>query len=178
MEITLETKMADILAAFPQAKIGLFQAFHIGGCKACAYDVNETLGEVRRNHKIKAELPEILAVIRQSADVEQSLHLSVADFQAALREGMAFRVIDARTVIDYEDGHLPGALFLTVDLQFQALDEWPKDTPVVVYSNHGERSLARASHFKAYGLTNVRSLDGGLAAWRAAGGAVETGLPA
>jgi rhodanese-related sulfurtransferase len=175
-DITLDTKMADILSAYPQAKIGLFQKYHIGGCKSCSYDLNDTLGQVRVQHNITAGLDEILRVIQQSSDVEQSLHLSVADFRKALDEGMPFRILDARDVIDYEDGHIPGAKFLNVQLQFEALDAWPKDTAVVVVSNHGERSLARASHFKAYGLVNVRSLDGGLAAWRAAGGPIETGL--
>lgn len=176
LKITLETKMADILAAYPQAKIGLFQKYHIGGCKSCSYEPTDTLGQVRAQHDIKAELPEILAVIQASGDVEKSLHLSVADFRRALDEGMPFRILDVRDVVDFEDGHIPGAQFLTVQLQFEALDAWPKDTAIVVVSNQGERSLARASHFKAYGLVNVRSLDGGLAAWKAAGGPIETGL--
>jgi rhodanese-related sulfurtransferase len=36
---------------------------------------------------------------------------------------------------------------------------------VVVYSNQGRRSLEKASYFRAYGLTNVKSIDVGLEAW-------------
>jgi monothiol glutaredoxin len=63
------------------------------------------------------------------------------------------------------NGHIPGAQFLTLELKFEALDTWPKDTRIVCYSNAGHRSLEVASYFMAYGFTNVRNMAGGLEAW-------------
>ena len=52
-----------------------------------------------------------------------------------------------------------------MELTFEALDSWPKETPIVFYSNEGRRSLDKAAYFQAYGFTNARSLDGGIQAW-------------
>ncbi len=53
-----------------------------------------------------------------------------------------------------------------------------QDTPVVVYDQGGCSAAARAWWvFSYFGLEFVRVLDGGLAAWRAAGGPVTTEVP-
>ncbi len=54
----------------------------------------------------------------------------------------------------------------TVELTFEILDAWPKDTPLVFYSNpnEGHRSLDKTSYFRAHGLPRACSLTGGLAA--------------
>ena len=62
-------------------------------------------------------------------------------------------------------GHIPETQFLTLELKFEALDTWPKDTWIVFYSNTGHRSLEVASYFMAYGFTNVRNMAGGLESW-------------
>ena len=74
-------------------------------------------------------------------------------------------LIDVRSPEEWGNGHIPGAQFLTVELKFEALDTWPKDTRIVFYSNAGHRSLEVASYFMAYGFTNVRNMAGGLEAW-------------
>ena len=53
-----------------------------------------------------------------------------------------------------------------------------QDTPVVVYDQGSCTAAARAWWvFRYFGLGFVRVLDGGLAAWRAAGGPVTTDVP-
>ena len=52
-------------------------------------------------------------------------------------------------------------------------------TPVVVYdSGQGVNASGNWFFLKLYGVKDVRILDGGLATWKAHGGAVETGAPA
>ena len=46
------------------------------------------------------------------------------------------------------------------------------------YSNHGPRSLDKASYFQAYGFPRARSLTGGLAAWDAEVGHKALAAPA
>lgn len=170
--ITWNTTMGDILAAYPKAKVGLFQKYHIGGCNACAYQMTDTLAEVKEQHKFQATLEDVVATVAASDALEATLHVSPEDLLAELKNGATPKILDARFPIDFDNGHLANAQLISAELTFQALDEWPKETPVVVYSNKGERSLARASHFRAYGLKNVRSLTGGLEAWAAFGGEV------
>ena len=67
---------------------------------------------------------------------------------------------------EWEQGHLPNSQLLTPELKFEMLDSWPKDTPILFYSNSGRRGLETASYFVAYGFIYVRNLAGGLKAWR------------
>ena len=83
----------------------------------------------------------------------------------ALERGESWPLIDVRSPEEWVKGHIPGAHFLTLELKFEALDTWPKDTRIVFYSNAGHRSLEVASYFMAYGFTNVRNMAGGLEAW-------------
>lgn len=172
-EIGPQTTMEEILHLYPSAKVGLFQRYHIGGCASCSYQPTDTLAEVCQTYHIADSLDEVVTCIRHSEEVEAALHIRPAELAVALDRGEPIRLLDGRSPQEWERGHLPGAELLTVELKFKALDSWSKDTPIVVYSNHGNRSLQQASHLRAYGLTSVRSLDGGLEAWPAAARALE-----
>lgn len=173
IDIAPTTTMEEVLRAYPSAKVGLFQRYHIGGCESCSYKPAETLEEVRRNFNIQDGLDEIVNVIRGSADVFASLHISPKDLASALRASEWLTLLDVRKREEYDAGNLHGSRLVTVELTFQILDTWPKDTLLVFYSNEGHRSLDKASYFRAYGFPRARSLTGGLTAWDA-----EVGLKA
>ena len=172
-EIGPNTTMAEILDAYPSAKVGLFQRYHIGGCASCGYQPRDTLQEVCATHDIADPLGVVIACIRESEAVEATLHIRPAQVAAALEGGDNLILLDVRAPEEWEAGHIGGAQLATVELTFEILDSWPKDTPLVLYSNHGTRSLDRASYFRAYGLTNPKSMDGGLEAWLALAGPAE-----
>jgi len=159
------TTMEEILQAYPSAKVGLFQSYHVGGCQSCSYKPTETLEEVRRNFNIQASLEEIATVIRGSAEVFASLHIAPRDLAAAIKAGEELTLLDARNREEHDSGNLPGSRHVNVELTFEILDTWPKDALLVFYSNDGGRSLDKASYFRAYGFPRARSLIGGLAAW-------------
>src|SRR5439155_1437253 len=163
----------EILDAYPSAKVGLFQRYHIGGCASCGYQPRDTLQEVCATHDIADPLYAVIACIRESEVVEATLHIRPAQVAAALEGGDKLILLDVRAPEEWEAGHIEGAQLATVELTFEILDSWPKDTPLVLYSNHGNRSLDRASYFRAYGLTKPRSMDGGLEAWLALAGSAE-----
>ena len=43
--------------------------------------------------------------------------------------------------------HIPDAPHLTVELTFEIIDSWPKDAPIIFYSNPGRRRLDKALTF-------------------------------
>ncbi|HEY0619674.1 MAG TPA: sulfurtransferase [Kribbella sp.] len=100
----------------------------------------------------------------------------------------------------YDAGHVPGAYFVdlhselagppgaggrhplpsatTVEATLRRAGVGP-DTRVVVYDAANSTAAARAWWiFRYFGVRDVRVLDGGFAAWQAAGGEVSTAVPA
>jgi tellurite methyltransferase len=75
--------------------------------------------------------------------------------------------LDVRTPGEYEQlGHLPEAWLLPVDLVAAAPAVLPDDgRPILVYCEHGVRSVAAARLLVEAGVTNVLNLAGGLAPW-------------
>ena len=49
----------------------------------------------------------------------------------------------------------------------------PRTGDVIVYCNHGNRSVLAADQLRAMGWTNVRAMMGGVTAWMDAGGELE-----
>ncbi|QIZ99362.1 sulfurtransferase [Leifsonia sp. PS1209] len=114
------------------------------------------------------------------------------------------RVLDVRWKLggppgrdEYAAGHIPGAVYVDLDTELaghglptdgrhplpavddfrDAVRRWGLDDgdDVVVYDDASGTSAARAWWLLRHaGFESVRLLDGGLAAWRAAGGAIET----
>ena len=164
-DIGLSSTMAEILRAYRSAKIGLFIRYHVGGCASCSYQLSDTLAEVCRNYSIEDPSEAVLACIRQSASVEAKIRISPEQVVGVIERGEDLRLLDVRSAEEWQAGRIPGAQPVTVALTFEALDSWPKETPMVFYSNEGRRSLDKAAYFQAYGFTNARSLDGGIYAW-------------
>ena len=134
--------------------------------------------------------------------------ITASELSSALMSAERPAVLDVRWRLDqpdgrpaYEAGHIPGAVYASLedelsdhtvthrgrhplpsgtDLQ-AAAQRWGlrRGQPVVVYDDWNRAGSARAWWvLRAAGLSDVRILDGGLAAWTAAGGELEIGAPA
>src|SRR5258708_31570594 len=169
-----DATMADILHAYPTAKIALFIRYHIGGCTSCSYQLSDTLAEVCQNYSIADSFEAVRAVIRQSASVEAKIHISQQEPASALQRGAGLRLLDTRSTSEWQAGHLVGARPVTVELTFNALDSWAKETPIVFYSNDARRSLDAPATFPSDGVTDAPSLAGGIQDWP---GRLESPLP-
>lgn len=84
-----------------------------------------------------------------------------------LIEADAVTVLDVRTPGEYAQlGHIPGAWLLPVDLAVSAPAVLPHDDrPVLVYCEHGVRSVAASRLLSEAGIEKVLNLAGGLAVW-------------
>lgn len=76
-------------------------------------------------------------------------------------------VLDVRTAGEYAQlGHMPDAWLIPVDLVAAAPSVLPNDhKPVMVYCEHGVRSVAASQLLVAAGIVEVLNLAGGLASW-------------
>jgi rhodanese-related sulfurtransferase len=103
--------------------------------------------------------------VRQSAAVYRNVD---ADEAARLLARDAVRILDVRTADEYDSaGHIPGANLLPVDLIAAAPATLPRDgKPLLVYCQHGIRSVTASRFLAAAGFTDVMNLVGGLSNWR------------
>ena len=76
-------------------------------------------------------------------------------------------VIDVRTPGEHDDlGHIPGSWLLPLDLVVSAPAVLPDDgRPVLVYCEHGVRSVAASRLLVQAGVADVLNLAGGMASW-------------
>ncbi len=131
--------------------------------------------------------------------------ITVAELADVISAGDPVTILDVRWRVDdpdgraaHLDGHIPGAVYVSLDDDLSdhtisgkgrhplpsgrnletAARNWGirQDSLVVVYDDWNRAGSGRAWWvLTAAGLDNVRILDGGLAAWRSAGQTLETG---
>lgn len=131
--------------------------------------------------------------------------ITATELADLIEAGDPLSLLDVRWRLDepdgraaHLDGHLPGAVYVSLDEELSdhsvtgrgrhplpsgrnleaAARRWGvrQDSLVVVYDDWNRAGSARAWWvLTAAGLANVRILDGGLGAWRAAGRSLETG---
>ena len=93
-----------------------------------------------------------------------------AELTGLLNQGGAL-VVDLSAIADFEKGHVPGSRNV-IPSQFDPqgkLLAGAKQSPVVLVCRNGMASADAAKKLKKAGFEQVHWLDGGIAAWEAAG---------
>ena len=113
------------------------------------------------------------AAFAEDLDSTKVSSLSAAELHARGESGEAPVVIDVRTPDEYASGHIPGAINIPFDQIAQRIAEIETPRGVALYCMVGPRARKGESALLAAGYEKVFHLEGGLAAWQAAGLPVE-----
>jgi adenylyltransferase/sulfurtransferase len=95
--------------------------------------------------------------------------ISPAELHAQRESGVAPIVIDVRTSEEYASGHIPGAVNIPFDQVVERITEVDAARGVALYCMVGPRARKGEAALLAAGHDKVLHLEGGLAAWQAAG---------
>jgi rhodanese-related sulfurtransferase len=76
-------------------------------------------------------------------------------------------LVDVREPFEYERGHIENAMPLPLSqLRPELFQKIPKDKPVIVYCQHGVRSLVAVTYMREIGYSDSHSIAGGIEAWQ------------
>lgn len=102
---------------------------------------------------------------------------TVAEVKAKLDRGDRFHFIDVREDHEYTKDHAQGAVHLGKGIIERDIETAVpnKDDEIVLYCGGGYRSALAADALQQMGYTNVRSMVGGIRAWREAGYPIQAG---
>ncbi|MFO0632141.1 MAG: NifU family protein [Nannocystaceae bacterium] len=123
------------------------------------------------------ELARRLGVVTGSHDGEAVVvvddEVAVEDVRARIDEGAAVLVLDVRTHAEADDtGMLPHAVLMPLDELEARAAELDRDGVWVVVCRSGVRSRQAVAAMRGLGFRQAVSLQGGIEAWRAAGGSL------
>jgi rhodanese-related sulfurtransferase len=97
--------------------------------------------------------------------------LGVDEFSKRLQAVGDIQLIDVRTPQEVSEGHIPGAMNISITAEgFEnSIDKLDRSRPVYVYCKSGGRSARAAKIMKDLGFKEIYDLDGGITSWMAAG---------
>lgn len=162
MEIHAETRMSDLLAAFPGARRALFKGFHVGGCQSCGFSDEDTLAAVAQKHD--KEVGAMIAYLTEAREQEQALVIEPEEAMRRAQQNEVY-IIDLRSPEAYAEDHMPGAELIS-EAYAEEVMTWAKETPLIMYCQNGVGSLNAVNYMADYGFTNVTCIKGGYEALR------------
>jgi glyoxylase-like metal-dependent hydrolase (beta-lactamase superfamily II)/rhodanese-related sulfurtransferase len=83
-------------------------------------------------------------------------------------------LLDVRTAQEWNEKRVPGAVHVPLNQLPERMTDLPRDRPIIVHCAGGYRSSIGSSLLERAGRSDVSEIAGGLAAWEAAGLAVQS----
>ena len=102
-------------------------------------------------------------------ELATTLQIPVDELQHRLEEDTKLQVIDVRQPGEFNGGHVPGALNLTLAHLDENLNKIDRERPVAVICQSGFRSSIATSLLERQGITDTMNIVGGTSGWLGAG---------
>jgi len=92
--------------------------------------------------------------------------ISVGQVNALKKRGEAFMLLDVREPWEWEKAHIEGAKHMQLgEVPTRAHQEIDPEEYVIVFCNHGMRSLSVTNWLRQQGFEKVQSMRGGIDGW-------------
>jgi thioredoxin 1 len=119
----------------------------------------------------------VIGLLFSCGPKEGQQDLSASEFQKAMSAESDAQILDVRTIDEFQNGHIEGAINADVNsAAFQQIaSDLNKDKTVFVYCLSGARSASAAGMLKEMGFKSIVNLTGGMLSWRSANLPVATG---
>ena len=95
--------------------------------------------------------------------------VSVTEAKSLIEEKPNLVILDVRTVSEYVEGHIEGAINIPVQELEDKIDEISKNDEFLVYCRTGNRSSQAVSILESSGFTKIFHMDEGITGWKNAG---------
>ncbi|MCC5641122.1 rhodanese-like domain-containing protein [Nostoc sp. CHAB 5844] len=107
--------------------------------------------------------------------MSNNLAADAHDLKSRLEWGQpAFTIIDVRDRHSYNNGHISGAIPISLDdLESRAKSSLHQERHIYIYGDNDQHTAQAAQVLRGAGFTEIGEIKGGLSAWKAAGGATE-----
>jgi rhodanese-related sulfurtransferase len=162
--ISGDTTMTELLKSYPGAQRALFARYHIGGCRSCGFQPEETLAQVcERNENVP--VAEVIDHIISSHDADQRIQISPQELAELQKSHPHLKLLDVRSREEHEAVTIPGALLVTQDVIQTVFSSWNKAEPIIIFDHLGDRSPDAAAYFIGHGFAETKCLAGGIEAY-------------
>ena len=98
-------------------------------------------------------------------DPMAELEVTVQEAREQIAADSETAILDVREPFEIEKGKIEGSRKVDQELGNEIVRDWPRERQIIVYCEHGDRSLRATTYLKQQGFENIRSLKGGFAAW-------------
>lgn len=150
----------DDKVSFDKASVGLSTAKIEGDLKEGKKVIITIEPEVRESYPVQ-----VTAIKVEVVDSEYQ-KISAEEAKEVMQSGNHYVILDVRTLDEYNEGHIEGAVLLPDnELEEKAESTLPdKEATILVYCRSGRRSVAAAQDLINMGYTNVYDF-GGIVDW-------------
>ena len=93
-------------------------------------------------------------------------HRICADEVAELMRNPELQILDTRDRKSFDQGHIASAQHVNGAELDRAIQQTPRNKPVLIYCHRGTASLIHAQMFADFGFREVYNLNGGYAGWK------------
>ena len=115
----------------------------------------------------------LILILGNSPSKSMPASINVTDAAQRFEDG-AF-LLDVRTVEEWNQGHVDGAVLIPLDQLGARVNEVPKDQDVLIICRSGNRSGQARDLLRGQGFDRTTSISGGINAWIAKALPVVTG---